>query len=62
MQVALQTNPGLANVEKNGKMHTVQSVGKSDEISIPLHLIGQGNNASVLIGCDGARVLGSNPN
>ena len=47
---------------KAEEMQTVQSVGKSDEISIPLHLIGQGNNASVLIGCDGARVLGSNPN
>ena len=43
-------------------MQKVESVKKSDEIHIPLHLTGQGNNVSVLIGCDSARGFGTNPN
>lgn len=54
--------PALQMWRKAEKVQTVQSVGKSDEIRIPLHLIGQGNNASVLIGRCSARVFGSNPN
>lgn len=48
MQIARQTNSGLANVKKNEKMQTFESAGKPDERYIPLHLIGHGNDASDL--------------